>query len=568
MTPPSTLTAPYREVPLSALTPSPLNPRKHFDPVKLQELADTMGDGVGVIEPLVVRPNGTATTFEIIAGERRYRSAQLAGLETVPVVVKDLEDAQVLEIMLVENNARQDIAPLEEAAGFKAMLAFGFDVDKLAARLGRGRRYIFDRIKLLDLLPEAQRLLTARRIEIGHAIALSRIPQDRQREAINPACTALFVGEGGLFGPGGREERSDPYNGLKAQSVRELQAWIDQRVRFDPSAPVNVELFPETQEVLEDADKVVSITHSHHTHPDAKDGTRIYSTVSWKRADGQEKAKTCEKSVTGVVVAGWGRGQAFKVCVNKTCKVHWAAAARATTRRRHQQATETPEATGKREAKEAAARATKQEASEVFKVAERRGLERVATSTKKLTRALLTAVVVEVLENSNDMERGHFLDLFKLRSGNGYYIHEKDLAAHSEIQLVQMLTYAIVSNKLPFSEDPKRHAAAFKPYGVEFTKLLADVKRERAAATKAASKAGASQQTPTPGTCRYCGCTEDDACGDGCSWLDNSQTVCDAPACEQAHAKALGYAKAATPAAAAKKKPAKKAVKAKSGKKR
>jgi hypothetical protein len=116
------------------------------------------------------------------------------------------------------------------------------------------------------------------------------------------------------------------------RSVRELEAYIDQHCRFEPASAVNVELFPQTAATIEEAEKVISITYNHHVHPDAKDGNsqRIYSTVSWKRADGAKKSKTCDHSVTGVIVVGPNRGEAFKVCVNKDkCNTHWGAERRA-----------------------------------------------------------------------------------------------------------------------------------------------------------------------------------------------------------------------------------------------
>src|SRR5688572_24440507 len=135
------------------IQPSPLNPRKAFDKAKLEELAATMRNGVGVIEPLVVRPRPERNCYELVAGERRWRAAGLAELAQVPVMVRELTDAQVLEIMVIENNQREDITALEEARGFRQLLKLGkLDVDTLAERLGRSKKYVYDRVKLLDLV--------------------------------------------------------------------------------------------------------------------------------------------------------------------------------------------------------------------------------------------------------------------------------------------------------------------------------------------------------------------------------------------------------------------------------
>jgi len=342
---PETGVSQFLMIPVLELRPSPLNPRKRADTGKLEELASSMGNGVGVIEPLVVRRTDRPG-YEIVAGERRWRAATLAGLDVVPAVVKPLTDAQVLEIMVIENDQREDINPLEEGDGFKRLMKFGFDIDKLAGRIGRSRKYIYDRVKLLDLVPAAKTLLLDGHISAGHAILLARLQPDQQKRAISLSRDSmgrikgpLFEREDALFTPEGQvaaraAKKEDPYGGLKACSVRELEAWIDQHCRFDTGAPVSVELFPQTAHVVEDAKTVVFITYNHHVDPDAKDGNtqRIYSVVSWKRADGKEKSKSCARSVTGVFVVGPGRGEAMEVCVTKDCDVHWGKEKRAKAR--------------------------------------------------------------------------------------------------------------------------------------------------------------------------------------------------------------------------------------------
>lgn len=333
--------APFLMLAVKDLKPSALNPRKHFDQGKLQELANTMTNGVGVIEPLVARPIGNH--HEIVAGERRWRAAQLAGLTEVPTVIKALTDAQVLEVMVIENNQREDVNALEEADGFKRLLKFGFDIDQLAKRLGRSRKYVYDRIKLLDLVPAAQKLLLDGRLSPAIAILLARLTPEHQGAALDDG---VFRSESSLFNPTDdvdeerRREKADPFYGMTTRSVREVQGWIDEHVRFLPNTEVNHELFPQTTAAIEEAAKVISITYNHHVHPDAKDGSgqRIYSVVSWKRADGLAKSKQCDKSVVGVLVVGPDRGQAFDVCVNKECATHWGAEKRAKEKRAAQAA--------------------------------------------------------------------------------------------------------------------------------------------------------------------------------------------------------------------------------------
>jgi hypothetical protein len=146
-------------------------------------------------------------------------------------------------------------------------------------------------------------------------------PKDQERALSidDRGASGLYELEGGFF---------DDDNRTKPRSVRELQSWIDDHMRFDKAA-IDPMLFPETAGVLakarEATEKVVQITHDYQVHPDARDRKeRIYSERSWKRADGHQKSKACDHSITGVVVAGEARGQAFKVCIAKEkCSVHW-----------------------------------------------------------------------------------------------------------------------------------------------------------------------------------------------------------------------------------------------------
>jgi ParB/RepB/Spo0J family partition protein len=341
----------FNVVPWAAIQPSPLNPRQRFDRNKLEELAVSMANGVGIIEPLIVRAFGKkAGAYELVAGERRWRAAEIAGLTEVPVIVKALTDVQVLELMVIENNQREDINALEEAQGFHALTTRGVDIAHIQARIGRSRKYVYDRLKLLDLIAPAKTLLLDERITPGHAILLARLTKAQQEKAIavdsdhRGRHCALFEHEITLpteeeLEQQQKAEKQDPYAGLKAKSVRELDVWINEHCRFDPATPVTRELFPETAAAVEEALKVIHITRNHFTQPDAKSGSsqRIYHSASWKLADGRpdydgfygggtpKASKTCDRSVLGLVVAGPGRGEAFQVCVDKACDVHWKA---------------------------------------------------------------------------------------------------------------------------------------------------------------------------------------------------------------------------------------------------
>lgn len=140
----------------------------------------------GIIEPLVVSPGVAAGQFILVAGERRLRAAELAGLAKVPVVVRETDDREKLELALIENIQRQDLNPLEEARAFKQLLDdFKLSHDEVATRVGRSRPAVSNTMRLLELAPEAQRALMDGRISAGHARAMLACPdKNQQRELL------------------------------------------------------------------------------------------------------------------------------------------------------------------------------------------------------------------------------------------------------------------------------------------------------------------------------------------------------------------------------------------------
>jgi ParB family chromosome partitioning protein len=160
-------------VELDQIIPSPLQPRRHFDSARLQELAQAIRSQ-GIIEPLVVRPapssDGAAARYELVAGERRWRAARIAGLSVVPVVVRELDDHAALEMSLVENLMREDLNPVDEARGFERLArSLGMSHDRVAARIGKSRPYVSNAIRLLDLPPAVLELIERGELSAGQA---------------------------------------------------------------------------------------------------------------------------------------------------------------------------------------------------------------------------------------------------------------------------------------------------------------------------------------------------------------------------------------------------------------
>ncbi|OOY35428.1 chromosome partitioning protein ParB [Solemya velum gill symbiont] len=159
-------------------------PRRNFDKEKLQELADSISEQ-GIVQPIVVRPIGEGK-YEIIAGERRWRAAQLAGLSEVPVVVRDVDDKSAMAMALIENIQRDDLNPLEEADALQRLISeFGLTHQQIAQAVGKSRTAVTNYIRLLDLESEVKRMVDEKKLEMGHARAILGLKNGQQVEAAN-----------------------------------------------------------------------------------------------------------------------------------------------------------------------------------------------------------------------------------------------------------------------------------------------------------------------------------------------------------------------------------------------
>jgi len=164
-------------VPVDKLEPNPQQPRMDFRKEDLDSLADSIRQK-GVIQPLIVRRKPGRDTYEIVAGERRWRAAQLAQLHEVPVVVRDLSDTEVLEVAIIENIQRADLNAIEEALGFRQLMTrFGHTQEKLAEALSRSRSHVANLLRLLTLPTEVQDMVREGGLSAGHARALIGSPK-------------------------------------------------------------------------------------------------------------------------------------------------------------------------------------------------------------------------------------------------------------------------------------------------------------------------------------------------------------------------------------------------------
>ncbi len=180
-----------RELPIELVHANPDQPRRHFAEAEILELADSIRDK-GVLQPILVRPSPrTAGEYEIVAGERRWRAAQKAGLKAIPALVRELGDDRTLEIAIVENVQREDLNPLEEAFAYKQLMdRFAYTQDKVAAVVGKSRSHVANTLRLTGLPGNAREHVLTGRLSAGHARAIL--------QARDPAGLADAIVAGGL----------------------------------------------------------------------------------------------------------------------------------------------------------------------------------------------------------------------------------------------------------------------------------------------------------------------------------------------------------------------------------
>jgi ParB family transcriptional regulator, chromosome partitioning protein len=352
----------YRNLPLAVLTESATNPRRIFEDSALKELAESIRSQ-GVLSPLLVRPL-TDQSFEIVAGARRYRAAQMAEAPTVPVRIVNLTDAEALEAQLIENLQRRDVHPLEEAQGLKALLNLEdpkYSIEQIAAKVGKTPAYCAQRVRLTELAAPVVEAFYAEEIGVGHALLLAKLQPAQQEQAL-----------ANCF----REEWNG--GGAKAKRillpVRHLQQWIEHNVllllkqapfnkrdpQLVPSAGSCVECPKRTghnkllfADVSGNSDactdpncyaakldahvkakvaakpELVQISTAYKQQPE---GEKIiprnkYVEIREEKPDTPEKAKwpefkTCKYTTEAIVSDGIDKGELRKVCTEPTCPVH------------------------------------------------------------------------------------------------------------------------------------------------------------------------------------------------------------------------------------------------------
>jgi ParB family chromosome partitioning protein len=178
------------EIPLSRIRPNPRQPRQRMDVAELEALATSVREH-GVLQPILVTE--TIDGYQLVAGERRFRASQMAGLERIPAVVRQLADREQLELALVENLQRADLGPLEEAHAYRSLVTeFELTHEQIAQRVGRAKSTIANTLRLLELDPAVQALLSDRQVSEGHARAIAGLPVEQQARVATTVAAQQF----------------------------------------------------------------------------------------------------------------------------------------------------------------------------------------------------------------------------------------------------------------------------------------------------------------------------------------------------------------------------------------
>jgi ParB family chromosome partitioning protein len=350
----------YRDLPLNVLTESTTNPRRIFEDAALKELAESIRVQ-GVLSPLLVRPL-TDQSFEIVAGARRYRAAQIAEVPTVPVRIVTLTDAEALEAQLIENLQRRDVHPIEEAQGFKALLSLDdpkYSIEQIGAKVGKPPAYVAQRVRLTELSEPVVSSFYAEEIGVGHALLLAKLQPAQQEQALSNCFREEWSG-----GKGKAKRILLP--------VRHLQHWIEHNVllllKLAPFSKRDAQLVPSAgscvdcpkrtghnkllfADVREDActdptcyaakleahvqkqvaakPELVQISTAYGQQPEgSKLVTRSkYVEIRPDKPDTPDKAKwpefkTCKHTTEAIVADGIEKGELRKVCTEPTCPIH------------------------------------------------------------------------------------------------------------------------------------------------------------------------------------------------------------------------------------------------------
>lgn len=550
----------FQVLKIESLFASPMNTRRHIDKAALEELTNSIKTH-GVLTPLLVRPMPNSN-FEIAAGERRYRAALAAGLETVPAIVREMDDVQFLEVVTIENLQREDIHELDEGLGYaRLMREAHYTVEQVADKVGKSVSYVYQRLKLADLIEPAQKLFLEDKFTASHAILVARLqPKDQQK-----------VLDGVLFEKDWLNGSENPHaigaalktrEFIRTVSVRELEVWIHQHLLLNlqkaPWKKDDAQLYPQAgacttcpkraanqPQLFTDVGKGDVCTDGHcfgrklslyvagrMKEVQEKTGkpplklTREYGRggkdvvqISTYSNNKEVRKDSCKSASPGVIVSGPGTGQLAHVCLEKTCKVH------------HQNSPQVRRQTPA-QIKAGERRRQKRRLEEI--VDSRLAHAILDRFDGNLAPRILQLILLELLGVIEDYDTA---EVASQRFGINIYAHGNNSGA-TVTRILQMKTPELgkfllclafgrrLQGRHWFDSHENQHMRELAGLlGIDVKKLEAEERARAKEREKLGLKAG---------TCRICSCTEEKPCKPPCSWTDRSETLCSNPKCVKA----------------------------------
>lgn len=445
-----------QQIPLGELKLSPFDVRTSVDDAKLAELAASFESG-GIHEPLIGRRvNGKV---EVVAGGRRLRAAKKAGLTTVPVIVKDLTDTQAMELQIIENEQREDVSALDQAAGFQKLMKMDpktYTVEHLAQRVGLQPASVYLRLKLLRMITPAQELMREGLIEAGQGVLIARLGEADQTAVVKWM----------------KDEAK--YHDGQYPAVRDLKRHIKEHIKIDLLSPTVAEEQPEVAKKLTDLRakgvKPVLVTRNWTNDKGILGGSQ------WREV-GKKKCDHVQVAANAFA----DQVELLDVCTNQKCKVHFpeAAAQRRQTSATARAAKETPAAKEKRLKAERAAKA-KRALEDATRGAV---LLDILATVKAVTKPILAYLVTRELDASGSAEFSQELQALGLTAFTKSMGESKAVAALAKAtdrQLAQLAVFAAIAERLTY-ELPK----VAKEFGVN----LKAIERKVQTAAKQTAKA-------------------------------------------------------------------------------
>ena len=539
---------------------SPLNPRHTYNEKKMEELIESIRTK-GVLVPLLVRPDNGR--FEIAAGHRRYRAAIKAELKEIPLIIREMNDVDFVEVLIIENDKHEDLEPLEQAQGYRTLMKeANYDIPAIALKISKSESYVYQRLKLLELIPEAQEQLTNNKITAGHAILIARLQPNEQKECLEAI----------------KEEAN--YNPM---SVRDLADFIERQIHLDLNSvsfskkdpdlipgtgPCTTclkrtgftpALFPDIKKKDTCTDptcfrqKIEAYTarwlekKSEDTDmpplklsgdgdyrkkkvpddPEEPIPANLYMEITDK------KKGTCEHAREGIITQGRNQGKVLIVCTDPKCKLHQA-------RYDGYGYADDPKDLARRKAEE--------EQRKLHETVRTRILEAILKGVSTLDwedQRFILASQFNALwdEYRKRIFKAHGWDVHKRQYGRREYRVEKILKS-MEIEDLNRLSLEMAL--IPYIRFNDYQKPADKPlldiaqrHGVDAKEIESQVKAEAKAkkekkappAERKAKKIGPKLSKPESGVCRKCGCTHETPCvdptyGSPCAWADKEKTIC------------------------------------------